>query len=80
MRRNVVLPNRDIVRPSAAVSFAISAMSAPATKALLPSPVRITTRMPLLGSILVRHSFNSVMVAMFSAFKDLGLLIFKIAI
>ena len=69
------LARRPIFLPSAGVAFTISEISAPATKAFVPEPVRITTLISLRSAISPKHWSSSASVSLFNAFSDFGLLI-----
>src|SRR2546429_9683204 len=73
-------PWRLLSSASAGVSLAISAMSAPAAKALSPAPVRMTPCTAASSRASLNASFSSAMVALLRALSTFGRLIVTYAI
>ena len=70
-----VCPNMENFLLSIGLSFCISTISAPATKALSPPPVIITILVTSSLANISNNCFISSKVELFNAFRDFGLLI-----
>ncbi len=79
MRSSTFWPRIERSLPSTGDCVASSAMSAPATKAFSPAPVRITPRMAASAPMAVNAASSSSTVRSFSAFSLSGRLMVTIA-